>query len=176
MTKFFVTASKLWLSENADIVQGCTLSLRSVATDCIPACAECRNLPQLCSNVFAVAEGGLKYQYHNAWKQVLCLLGVLFEVIGPRGVSYMHNCLKSLADLRDSFNFTYTSELEYTIGKAIRTLGPEAVLKAIPLSIPGREENEFRRSWLVPVLKDNVQTSTIRFFVEYFLPMASFCE
>ena len=35
----------------------------------------------------------------------------------------MGKCLKSLAELRSSANFTLTNELDYVIGKAIRTMG-----------------------------------------------------
>lgn len=89
----------------------------------------------------------------------------------------MGTCLKSLANLRDTNNFGYIAELEITVGKAIRALGPEIVLKVIPLNITGKEINyEFKTTWLLPVLKTNIQTSTLKFFIDYFLPMALTCE
>lgn len=89
----------------------------------------------------------------------------------------MGSALRSLANLRESHNFLYVSQLDYTVGKAIRSLGPEIVLKSIPIIITGEEtNNEFQTSWLLPVLKDNIQSSSLKFFIDYFLPMISICE
>lgn len=89
----------------------------------------------------------------------------------------MKQCLKNLSDLHDSYNFSYIAELEYIVGKAIRALGPEIVLDAIPFTLTGEEANyDFKRTWLLSILKDNVQSSSIRFFVNYFLPLAAICE
>ena len=46
-------------------------------------------------------------------------------------------CLKSLADLRDSHNFPYKGELDHAVGMAIKSMGPRVVLAAIPLQITG---------------------------------------
>ncbi len=48
------------------------------------------------------------------------------------------------------------------------------MLSAVPLGITGGEGESlsFPRSWLLPVLRENVQRSELAFFVEYFLPLA----
>ena len=103
--------------------------------------------------------------------------GLNMQVIGKDGEEYIGNSLRTLGNLRESFNFLYVSELDYTIGKAIRSLGPEMVLKYIPIVITGEEVNfEFKTCWLLPILKDNIQASSLKFFSEYFLPMALICE
>lgn len=100
-----------------------------------------------------------------------------FQVIGKDGEEYMRSSIKALGDLRESHNFLYMTELDFTIGKAIRSLGPETVLKCIPIVITGKELNfEFKTSWLLPILKDNIQRSSLKFFIDYFLPLASLCE
>lgn len=43
--------------------------------------------------------------------------------------------LKSLAELRDSYKFSYNNELEHAIGAAIRSMGPEVVLNVISLKV-----------------------------------------
>lgn len=154
-----------------------THTLRCVALDCFNKCAGHPNFPTIAQNVFSIVEEGLKYQYHNAWPQVLHLLAALFEALGPTAETFSGHCLASLADIRDSYNFAHTAELEFAVGKAIRTLGPEYVLKAIPLQITGKEENyEFKRSWLLPVLKENIQTASLDFYAKYFLSLAMICK
>ena len=56
-------------------------------------------------------------------------------------------------------------------------MGPEVVVKHIPLQITGKEESyEFPRSWLLPVLRENIQNANLAFFKTYFLPMAMACQ
>ncbi len=48
------------------------------------------------------------------------------------------------------------------------------MLESVPLGITGAEGESlsFPRSWLLPVLRENVQKTELSFFVEYFLPLA----
>jgi hypothetical protein len=43
--------------------------------------------------------------------------------------------LINLAELKDSYHFSFNIEIEFAIGAAIRALGPETVLTAIPLQV-----------------------------------------
>ena len=109
--------------------------------------------------------------------QVLNLLTAFFEVCGSKYYGIVGSCLKSLAELRSSANFTLTNELDYVIGKAVRTMGPEVVLQHIPLQITGNEETfDFPRSWLLLVLRENVQKANLAFFKSHFLPIAQACD
>ena len=93
------------------------------------------------------------------------MLTTFFAVCGAKYSGIVGNCLKSLAELRSSANFTFTNELDYVIGKAVRTMGPEVVLSHVPLQITGKEQNfEFPRSWLLPVLRENIQKANLAFF------------
>ncbi len=57
-----------------------------------------------------------------------------------------------------------------------RVLGPEAVLKFIPLQLTGiKEKDDFTQSWLLPVLRENTQKTKLSFFTTYFLPLATAC-
>lgn len=47
----------------------------------------------------------------------------------------LYTCLKSLAELRDSYKFTYNNELEHAVGAAVRSMGPESVLNIISLKV-----------------------------------------
>ena len=66
---------------------------------------------------------------------------------------------------------------DYVIGKAIRVMGPDVVLSHVPLGITGNEQSyEFPRSWLLPVLRENVQKTKLGYFKSYFLPIATNCH
>ncbi len=82
-------------------------------------------------------------------------------------------CLASLANLRESDQFDYKKEADYAIGRAISTFGPRLVLTCIPLHITGDETKyDFPRSWLLPLLKDNIEGTELAYFVTHFLPLA----
>jgi len=49
----------------------------------------------------------------------------------------LFQCLRSLADLRDSHRFPYKSLLDKAVGMAVQSMGPKLVLDAIPLQITG---------------------------------------
>jgi ribosomal RNA-processing protein 12 len=56
-------------------------------------------------------------------------------VAGATCSGFMMSCLKLMAELRDSYKFSNVNELEFAVGRAIRTMGPETVLNAIPLQV-----------------------------------------
>jgi len=73
-------------------------------------------------------------------------------------------------------NVVWEELFQETFAKLSRILGPEAVLKNIPLHITGnREEDNFNQSWLLPVLRENIQKTKLAFFTSYFLPIAVAC-
>lgn len=82
--------------------------------------------------------------------------------------------LKKLNERRESHNFHNIKEAEYATGCAIKSLGPEFVLKIIPL----RDEKNINldRSWLLPVLKEKITNSNLKFFATEILEMATFCR
>lgn len=55
--------------------------------------------------------------------------------MGPTCSDMLLGVLKPLAELRDSYKFSYNSELEYAVGAAIRSMGPEVVLGVISLKV-----------------------------------------
>ena len=104
-------------------------------------------------------------------------MAVVFDVVGRHCNEILGQFLINLADRRNAENFAFTNELDFVIGKAIRTLGPKKVLSYVDLQITGEETSyDFPRSWLLPVLRENIQNTELSFFIEYFLPLAEKCR
>lgn len=61
------------------------------------------------------------------------------------------------------------------MGAAIRSMGPETVLNVITLKKPNGDLN-LDRSWLLPVLKENIKRSTLKYWLDEILPMAMSCH
>lgn len=72
---------------------------------------------------------------YNVFGLLKCFL---FQVAGQCCKDDLVPVLSDLADFRameDSKDLTYLSEIEYTIGAAVKSMGPEIVLKTIPLQV-----------------------------------------
>ena len=80
-----------------------------------------------------------------------------------------------MAELRDSYNFSYNREIDYAIGKAIQSLGPEVVLGVIQLQST-KGEIDIKRDWLLPILEEYTSHSTLEFFINHLLPLAKSSE
>ncbi|XP_069705584.1 RRP12-like protein [Periplaneta americana] len=180
LPRLFTACIRLWLSDKLEVMNAATSTLKAVTEDCVSlGCAPelVKGYRQTLGKLFSSIEGALTYQYHSAWHHVLHLIAVWFQVAGETCRDLMMSCLKMLAELRDSYRFSYVNELEFAVGRAIRSLGPETVLTAMPLQITGEETSyEFKRSWLLPLLRENVNSSKLQFFLSYFLPMAVTCR
>lgn len=83
MPRLFTTVSQMWLSDKGEVLSNATHALSSVISECLKL-ASAPDVVQrhaaTLTKVFSVLQEGLKYQYHNAWKHVIHLLAVFFEV------------------------------------------------------------------------------------------------
>ncbi|XP_039293238.1 RRP12-like protein [Nilaparvata lugens] len=178
LPRLLSTAVALWLSARPDVMNAATLTIKACLEDCVaPAAATLAPVAADIDKVVQLMRSTLTYKYHGVWSHVLHLFGVLFKACGKSCSKALLPCLKELAELRDSAVFAYMNELDYCLGMAVRSLGPELVLLAIPLQFTGKNiEDEFKRSWLLPVLRENVQLSTLKCFIDNFLPIAVECR
>ncbi|KAL2302898.1 hypothetical protein Nmel_010351 [Mimus melanotis] len=182
LPRLFSTAMNCFLSPHSQVVSAAAQTLETLLTQCIAPHMEdlgsvSASAPApaayLCK-MFTSVEEGLTYHFHAAWNQVLRVLEVFFETCGKQCHPIMRKCLQSLCDLRLSPHFPYATEVDQAVGAAVSTMGPERLLETVPLEINGKEETlDFPRSWLLPVLRDNVQGARLGFFTSYFLPLAA---
>ncbi|XP_067120936.1 RRP12-like protein [Centruroides vittatus] len=181
LPKFFDIAVHCWLNERKEVWEVISNVLKTLLRDCIQKCVEnpdfdktSTKFTMVTSKLFQSIERGLKYQYHLAWAHVINIIGVCFEILGKYHTPVTIKCLQSLADLRDSINFTHTNVLDQTVGKAVASMGPDVVLNAVPLNLNlDSNKFDFDRSWLLPVIRDNVKETKLEFFTNYFLPLAT---
>ncbi|XP_045190399.2 RRP12-like protein [Mercenaria mercenaria] len=181
LPKLFSAGMVCMLSVKPEITQAAAKSLKSVISSCIAPLAESL-APQLNTEggntsihkVLKAVESGLGYQFHASWGLVLQLFAVLYQSLGKQCPTAFCKSLSTIADLRDSVRFPYKGELDHAVGCAVKSMGPKSVLSAIPLQITGQSDDlDFPRSWLLPVIRDNVQETELGFFISYFLPLAA---
>ncbi|XP_043477342.1 RRP12-like protein isoform X1 [Leptopilina heterotoma] len=173
LPRFIEKAAELWLSDKTDVITGASHAIKHVIQECVSYL--CVN-EQIASRhkatlkkIIHLIQEGLKYQYSGAWHHVLHLLAILFQVIGLNCKEDLAKILITLADLRDTHKFTYNSEIEYAVGAAVKSMGPEIVLNTIPLQ-------NLNRSWLLPILKDCISNAPLSYFIKSLLPLAVHCQ
>ena len=130
----------------------------------------------LLGKIFAHLENGLSYQFHQSWLFVMKMLACAFTSFKHRDTFVIvEKCLASLANLRESDQFEYKKEADFAIGRAVKTYGPKLMLECISLQITGEETANFDypRSWMLPILKDNIEKTELGYFVNVLLPLAN---
>nr|CAG4650713.1 EOG090X00E0 [Simocephalus serrulatus]SVE94060.1 EOG090X00E0 [Simocephalus serrulatus] len=181
LPRFFSVATTLWSSDRMEVVMSVTPSLSMLISQCLePAYsqADTSSVRSAAEKITRSIEQSLNYQTVKAWKYVIHLSTTLIEGVGKSSPDILVSLIKSLASLRVSPRFPHEAEVDFAIGKAIRTCGPRFLLKCIPLGITGREKDsyDFPYSWLLPILRENIQNTELGFFIEYFLPLAQTCR
>lgn len=101
------------------------------------------------------------------------LINNFLQISNEKVIYILKPLLEKLNDRRESHNFDSNKEVEYATGCAIKSLGPEFVLNTIPLR-DGPENINIDRSWLLPILRERIQNSTLKFFATEILEMATF--
>ncbi|KPP75792.1 hypothetical protein Z043_104935 [Scleropages formosus] len=183
LPRLFSTGMSCLLSPHAKVVSAATQTLKTLLTECVAPHMEeigavistsATGPASYICKMFRIVEEGLSYRFHASWPFVLQILGCFYKVAGKQAYSIMTKSLQSLSDLRATPRFPYSGELDLAMGGAVESMGPEVVLKAVPLQITGIEDDmEFPRSWLIPVIRDNVKHTELAFFTSYFLPLAT---
>ncbi|KYN06248.1 PREDICTED: RRP12-like protein [Cyphomyrmex costatus] len=170
---------ELLLSNKPEIVTGTSHTVKIILQECVaPLCENEERIGKyepILRHVVEIMHKTLSYQYIGAWRHVLHLIAVLFQVTGKLQFQELVNVVKSLGNLRDSHDFVHNRDTEYAIGAAIRAMGPRVILDILPLRI---DENtiDLKRSWMIPLLKDCITGGTIAFFKDVLLPIALRCE
>lgn len=181
LQRVFKKGREGWLSKCPEIQKAVTSTFKALLYKILEPLNETPNVPvttlQIIGSLFNTIEECMAFQYNSVWDQVIHVLAVFFETAGKFASKFMQKCLQNLASLRDSHHFAYSNNLDYAIGKAVRSMGPDVVLSAIPLTI--RESDRINdgccNNWLVPILRDNICHAKLSFFATYFLPLADSC-
>ncbi|KAK3094601.1 hypothetical protein FSP39_003915 [Pinctada imbricata] len=182
LPRIFSSCMTCLLSEKTEIVTSAAKCMKALLKECVEVSVESIKVQITQSSstqtavhkVIKALETGLSYQFYAAWGWVMQMFALLYEVLGKHCPQLFKKSLLSIADLRDSPKFPYKAELDHAFGCAIKHIGPRHVLEAVPLNITGDDDDyNFPRSWILPVIRDNVTNTELGFFVSYFLPLAA---
>lgn len=118
----------------------------------------------------------LNLQSAAVWRYVLRTDIKVFEECGKAiEKSVLSKALETLAKLRESSDHACKGDLDLAIGAAVRYIGVDVVLRALPLNIDSEVPTtvvDFTKSWLLPVLRVNICNAPLAIFLRFFLPLA----
>ncbi|KAJ2940324.1 hypothetical protein O0L34_g11907 [Tuta absoluta] len=174
-----VCVSELWQSDVADINSAATNALKVVLLDCVKLAVDSDDTflkhKGHVETIIKTIGTGLDNPFNQAIKHVILVIAVCFEIGNERLAYILGPLLRKLNERKESHNFHNHKEVEYATGCAIKSMGPEFVLKNIPLR-DGPEAINLDRSWLLPVLKEKITHSNLKYFATEILEMATFCR
>lgn len=181
LPEIFKSVSAFLDSENENIRISASQCLVALASTAIPSellLQSAKNkkkidelLGEICKTVF----GLMHINYQGSWKEVMEVLIALFDALRWRSDPHMVNALKVVGALRSEESGLYEDSIESSdrvIGAAIRAMGPEIVLTHLPLNLEFSEYGDEGRAWMLPLLRDNIQTTNLKYFIDYFIKLS----
>lgn len=122
--------------------------------------------------VVKVVEGLFSVKYQSAWAETFHVVGAVCDCLRWRAHPYLINVTKTIGDLRGSGSFTHKKEADEIIGKAIRAMGPEAVLDVLPLNLAKPAKGKPGRAWMLPLLRDYTANTNLAHFRSELVPLS----
>ncbi|XP_011075328.1 RRP12-like protein isoform X1 [Sesamum indicum] len=105
------------------------------------------------------------------------VVAFLFLKLGDLSAIFMKHILLKLGDLMNatSASGSETKHLQDCIGSAVVAMGPEKLLGLLPISL-STKNSSCSNIWLITILKKNIVGSSLRFFMDYIVPLAESFE
>lgn len=122
--------------------------------------------------VVKVIEGLFSVKYQAAWAETFHVVGAMFDCLRWRAHPYLLSIAKTVGDMRGSDSFAHKKEADEVLGKAIRALGPDAVLEILPLNLAKPAKGQPGRAWLLPLLRDYTANTKLAHFRSELVPLS----
>lgn len=119
-----------------------------------------------------LAIGLLSVNYQAAWVEVFTVLVSMFSSLSWKANPIMFDVVKTVGELRGNDSFAGKKEADEVLGSAVRVMGPEAVLKLLPLNLMKPKAGQPGRAWLLPILRDHVWAASLMHFRSEFVPLS----
>lgn len=118
------------------------------------------------------AESLLSVQYQAAWLQTFNVLGAMFDALRWRAHPIMLNITRTIGEIRENPSFHKKKDADEVIGKAIRAMGPGAVLSVLPLNLAKPAKGQPGRAWMLPLLRDYISNTNLGHFKSEMVPLS----
>jgi len=118
------------------------------------------------------AESLLSVQYQAAWLETFSVLGAMYDSLRWAAYPIMLNITRLIGEIRGNDSFHKKKQADEVIGKAVRSMGPEAVLSVLPLNLTKPVKGQPGRAWMMPILRDYVSNTNLAHFKSEMVPLS----
>jgi len=175
LSELFETVSSFLASSSHNIRVSASECLISFLVNCVPDSAILEpsiHDEKVLERVAKSANALLSVKYQPAWMEVFTVLSALFTAFRWRSAGLLDEIVKAVGELRGNDAFNGKKEADAVLGKAIEAMGPESVLKTVPLNLAKPKAGQPGRAWLLPILRDHVQNTNLAHFRSEFVPLS----
>ncbi|RKP35521.1 NUC173 domain-containing protein [Dimargaris cristalligena] len=146
----------------------------------VPATAEATSSNPELTRLGVIVQKSTTYRYRDTLDKVLLVLAALVHSLGPRASPLLDSTIRSIADLRMQADFAHKAQADAVIKEAMVALGPARFLEILPQNLDptaaaatsSGPDDQVGRAWLLPLLKESIQPTELRYFVKALLPLA----
>ncbi|KAK6500788.1 hypothetical protein TWF506_003551 [Arthrobotrys conoides] len=174
LPELFVTISSFLESSALNIRSSASQCLIALTATCIPSDI-LRKIgkkeDKILRAIAGTVTGLLSLRYQGAWKEVFDVYKALFERLRWKASLYLTEVVKAIGELRANDGFNGKKEADEVLIAAVRAMGPEDVLRVLPLNLLSSTPTNPGRAWMLPILRDGVQNTNISHFKSEFIPL-----
>lgn len=174
-----IITGQLWNTSVAEVANGCSNAVREILHDCIQPCTvdeatAAVHRPFIVKIIESINGTISGAPFANNAQPLLVCLKHLFAICGKHFAAQLKEPLTVLGSIYDTES-SMRVQIEHVVAAAIESMGPEAVLDAIPLTESGGVMS-LNRSWILPLLRESIKESTLEYFTNNILKLAVQCR
>lgn len=179
LPRFFETCiNDLWHSDNVEVVSGTSNALKEILEECIkPHCSGEAKVPKeyqpSVRKIIATLTKALAAPFGATSTHILVICGVAFESMGQSFGEELEESLTILGQRYDDQS-SQRVHIEHAVLAGVSSMDTERVLKCIPLA-EANGSMSIKRSWILPLLREGLQHSTLEFFHRQIIKLAYQC-
>ena len=175
LPELFLMISQFMESESKNIRISASECLVSLMVNCVPN--QVLLEPSIydektIEKIVKIAESLLTVKYQAAWLETFNVLGAMFDSLRWRSSPFLLGVTRTIGEMRGNDSFTGKQEADEVLGKAIRAMGPAAVLEVLPLNLAKPAKGQPGRAWLLPLLRDYTANTNLAHFKSEFIPLS----
>lgn len=180
LVKFIdIITGQLWNTSVAEVANGCSNAVRELLHDCVAPCtvdAETAAIhrPFIVKVIESINKTLTGAAFTNNSQPLLVCLKHLFAICGKHFAVQLNEPLAVLGSIYDTQS-SMRVQIEHVVAAAIESMGPEAVLDAIPLT-ESDGVMSLNRSWILPLLRESIRESSFEYFTNNVLKLAVQCR
>lgn len=175
LPELFTMISSFLASSSHNIRVSASECLISLLVNCVPDNAilepsiyDEKILEKVASNTTNL----LSVKYQSSWMEVFNVIGAALEVFRWRSAPLLEKAISVIGELRSNESFAGKQQADEVLSKAIRAMGPEAVLDILPLNLGTPAAGKPGRAWLLPLIRDSVANTNLSHFKKELAPLS----